>query len=694
MTRRLNEDVDLLTGLTQENKLLRQEIRVAREAAEITASLVAQQFEETEKLLRRFQTANAQRRAVLNSATNIAIIATNNKGVIRVFNTGAENLLGYKAKEVIGKMTPLEFEQPKELEAKSRALSRECNRPIHGLEVFFEYARQARSNQHEWTFVRKDGSTFPASISINALKEADETVSGFLFIANDITEKKIADKALMESREKYRLLINNLPNVIYNGYSDGRLDFIDDKIESVLGYSNEDFTKGGITWFDLVVPDDLDEAMGVFMDALKNDKTYIREYRVWSKNCEMVWIQEGGQILTDEKGEIDFVTGAFLDITERKLAENAMIESQEKYRSLFDSGPNPIFVLDHSSFEILDANPRALETYDYTLPELMGKNFVDLGTFECIDYMTPGKNKADPMTCQKVRHFKKGERPFYVNYETCPTIYNGRGALILAITDITEMVEKDAQLIQASKMTTLGEMSAGIAHELNQPLNTIRIGGEYLRTMAETGQPIPQTDLLSVVEEITSQVDRASEIINRLRAFGRKTDFEKEIVNINDPVNNVLGIIGKQLDVENTTIELELEDNLPPFLAHNNRIEQILFNLITNARDAINQKLAAADTATDTGPDSIKIKTWGAGDQVFMSVCDTGGGIIAENRDKIFEPFFTTKEVGKGMGLGLSIIYGIVRDYGGEIELYTEDGQGSKFEFAFPILKRKNRGKK
>jgi len=168
-------DVGRIQIMMEENELLREEIRVAREAAEITASLVVKQFEETEKILRRFQTANSQRKAVLNSASEISIIAANIDGIINVFNKGAENLSGYRANEIIGKHTPEIFHSKKELIYRSKLLSTQLGRKIEGFDVFVTYATQNFSGQSEWNYVRKDGTQFPVNLSIDPLREADGT---------------------------------------------------------------------------------------------------------------------------------------------------------------------------------------------------------------------------------------------------------------------------------------------------------------------------------------------------------------------------------------------------------------------------------------------------------------------------------------------------------------------------------------
>ena len=388
------------------------------------------------------------------------------------------------------------------------------------------------------------------------------------------------------------------------------------------------------------------------------------------------------------KDEVRQLSRSFINMTNRiKESQAKLKESDNKYRSLFTSGPNPIFVLDRTTLKILSANPSAEEVYGYTKEELVGRPFTDLGPFEL------DENKLTEFSAQhagnvsiissKVQYFKKGRQAFYVNVHACPAPYEDKDALIVATTDISEMVEKDSQLIQASKMTTLGEMSAGIAHELNQPLNAIKMGSEFLEMMIEKEERIPERELFQIVREVSSQVDRAEGIIRRLRDFGRKTDFTKEKLFINDPIKSVLDIIGRQLRLQNIDVQLQLTANLPPILAHHNRIEQVIFNLLTNARDAINLK---EESGLRNNQRNILIKSFTEDNQVVVTVSDTGIGIDPAVKTQIFEAFFTTKKMGEGMGLGLSITSGIVEDYGGKINIDSKEGQGTTFYLSFPVV--------
>lgn len=676
---------DPLRDLLRENEILKREIRSAGASAGINADLVVKQLEETERLLLRSREANDLRKAVLDSALQVAIIVTDNEGVVTMFNKGAEQMLGYSAGEVVGKYTPELFHVAAELEKKRKAKSRKLGKSLRVLDLFFECAGQTSPAQTEWSYIRKDGTTLSVKLSLNALRNKQGTMTGFLFMATDNTEKRRSELALKESERNYRLLVNRIPNIVFKGYADGTIEFFDDKIEALTGYPKEEFNEKRINWFDLILEEDHPSVREKFLEALRTDKTYIRQYRIRKKNGEILWLEAGSQIITDEKGRIKFVTGAFLDITVRKKAEKALHESEEKYRSLFDSGPNPIFVLDRKSLEILDANPSAEETYGYSKDELVGKAFTGLGPLEDEARSRNLLEEEDwPGACmesQRASHRKKDGSPIFLKLKTCHITYREKDAVILAATDITDSVEKDTQLFQASKMATLGELSTGVAHELNQPLNAIKIGNEYLKKVVGQGRIPSREDLSAVVTAVSDQVDRAAEIIGRLREFGRKPDFEKTHVSLNVPIRNVLGIIGRQLSLADIEVRLDLDPVGPKVLANNNYLEEVVFNILTNARDAIEQR------ALESGGESEKaifIETFHTEALSGFAISDTGVGIPEDKKEKVFEPFYTTKEVGKGVGLGLSMIYGIVRDFNGIIDIEARPGGGTTFWFSFP----------
>ena len=383
--------------------------------------------------------------------------------------------------------------------------------------------------------------------------------------------------------------------------------------------------------------------------------------------------------------EIGTLARSFDQMTQRlQISEQDLKASEEKYRSLFDNDPNPIFVFDRTTFQIIDANIRATEKYGYAREELLQMSFRDLGDPDDAEKIRSSVVEAC-IFIPKVRHRKKDGSIMHVDIHSCPREHLGEDVIIANIADITDSIQAEAQLIQASKMATLGEMSAGEAHELNQPLNAIRIGSDLLKKTVDRGDSLDPEVTSKVSSEIAAQVERASNIINHLREFGRKSDLDElGKVNINKPIRDVFTVLGQQLKLRQITVNLDLDENISPILGVRNRLEQVFINLVMNARDSIEEKREMVYGEEEEGV--LNIRSYQEDNKVVAVVRDNGNGMPESVKEKIFEPFFTTKEVTKGTGLGLSISYGIIKDYEGTIEVESMAGSGTIFTIRFPAL--------
>jgi PAS domain S-box-containing protein len=383
--------------------------------------------------------------------------------------------------------------------------------------------------------------------------------------------------------------------------------------------------------------------------------------------------------------EIGILANSFDQMTQRlRDSEQELKASEEKYRSLFDNDPNPIFVFDRSTFKIIDANIRATEKYGYSKEELLQMSFRDLGDPEDAEKIRSSVVEAC-ISLPKVRHRKKNGSIMHVDIHSCPRVHLGEDVIIANIADISDSIQAEAQLIQASKMATLGEMSAGVAHELNQPLNAIRIGSDLLKKIVESGEELAPDLTGKVSREIGAQVERAASIINHLREFGRKSEPDQlEKVFINKPITDVFTVLGQQLKLKQIKVNLDLDETLPSIYGLSNRLEQVFINLVMNARDAIEEMLE--NGSQNEGEGLLTIRTYQEKGRVVALVRDNGNGMPERVKEKIFEPFFTTKDVGRGTGLGLSISYGIVKDYEGTIEVESMPGSGTTFKITFPAI--------
>ncbi|UCD88090.1 MAG: PAS domain S-box protein [Desulfobacterales bacterium] len=508
-------------------------------------------------------------------------------------------------------------------------------------------------------------------------------------LKRELTERKRTEQALRESEERYGTLVENSLTGIYMD-QDSKIVFANRRFAEIFGYSKEELAD--MESWKLVHPEDRPLTDAIRAKRVKGEEAPAEyEARGLTKDGKTIWVLRRNT-LVEYQGK-PAILGNVVDVTERKRTEEALWESKEKYHTLFDYDPNSIFVLDPETFEVLDVNVRALEVYGYEKEELIGKRFKDLGDYVYSDGFLSSIGPTPSAVCSvypKIRHRRKDGTPIYVNVHACSSKGGHKGGIIATTVDITESLEKETQLIQASKMSTLGEMATGVAHELNQPLSAIQIGADFFQNIVREGGEIPLEELALVSEQIASQVARAVSIINHMREFGRKTEIQREKVDINEPLRAVFALLGEQLRVRGVKLLLDLQDDLPPVFADSNRLEQVFIDLVVNARDAMEEGKERLEG--ETFQNTLKVKTFREDSQVVVTIADTGPGIPDDVKEKIFEPFFTTKEVGKGTGLGLSISYGIVKDYDGTIEVESEVDKGTTFKITFPACDEGRQG--
>ncbi len=413
-----------------------------------------------------------------------------------------------------------------------------------------------------------------------------------------------------------------------------------------------------------------------FIPIFTKGKTSIGVIRIGSREPE--------KFSSADKPILELIGNRIGVAVENAMLQEQVLRSEKKYRSLFNNDPNPIFILDKDSLKILDTNHRAQDHYGYNREEMMQMSFLDLGDKDDdeIKERLLGLSEDRSILLTKKKHFKKNGMPIFVNINVSQAKYGDSEILIASTTDVTETVEKETQLIQASKMTTLGLMAAGMAHEINQPLNVIQICADYFLKMVNRGKTIPEQELKTMAMDIIDNVARATSVIKHVRDFARQSEINYTKIDINDPIRDVFKVLGHQLKVHQVEVELALEDNLPPVLAEHNRLEQVFINLVTNAIDAMDEK--AERNPGKHVEKKLTIRSSKRDNWVVVEVSDTGIGMSEDVQNKIFEPFFTTKKVGKGTGLGVSISYGILKDYNATISVDSHVGEGTTFTIKFP----------
>ncbi|WP_430735363.1 PAS domain S-box protein [Halodesulfovibrio aestuarii] len=380
----------------------------------------------------------------------------------------------------------------------------------------------------------------------------------------------------------------------------------------------------------------------------------------------------------DDKGEVVAAMEMGIDISGRKRVEERLLTSEAKYHAIFNHIPNAVFVLDVEDYTIIDCNGMAERSYGYESGEMYNTSFISLFPEE---EQEKARSYVKAFTAlNRVRQKRKDATTFYVDFRLSPAVYNDRNVLLVSATDVTDRLETEQKLIQTGKMATLGEMATGVAHELNQPLTVIKAASGFMIRKISRSQPIEPDILKTMAEEIDSHVDRASQIIDHMRAFGRQSDLVLERVNLNSVIESSVGMFISQLTLRGITVDKKFKENLPEILGVANRLEQVFINLLLNARDAIEE----AEAEGKSEDKIISLRTYSTPRAVVAVVEDTGTGVPPGLADKIFEPFFTTKKVGKGTGLGLSITYGLIKDFGGTIRVKNKKEGGVRFTLMFP----------
>jgi len=391
------------------------------------------------------------------------------------------------------------------------------------------------------------------------------------------------------------------------------------------------------------------------------------------------WVARTAPI-RDENGHVVAAMEMSLDVTLKRELQEKLEASQRRYQAIFSNIPNPVFVLEPSTMMIMDCNDSVEPVYGYTQKHLKGKSFLDF--FEKKERDMYSRKIQTKAFLHQVRQFDNNGNTLFVDIRASKIVYPEWEALLVTTSDITQQLETEQQLIQASKMTTLGEMATGIAHELNQPLSVMKTASSFMLRKFDSGGAVNSESMGELLRKIDSNVDRASNIIGHMRQFARKSGMDLENVDVNHVLQMASEIFSEQLKIRGIHVKWETGEDLPLIRANPSRLEQVFINILINARDAIEERWG--DKRVDPEDKTISIVTHAEKDAVVVEICDTGNGISEGIMSRIFEPFYTTKSVGDGTGLGLSISYSIVKECGGVIQVSNRHAGGACFTMRFP----------
>jgi PAS domain S-box-containing protein len=498
---------------------------------------------------------------------------------------------------------------------------------------------------------------------------------------------------LRKAEENYRSIFENAVEGIFQSTLDGRFMTVNPALARILGYESPAAAIRQIT--DISMQLYVDPVSRAESNRIVEEQGVLvgYEFEAYRRSGEKIWLSENRRVVVNEKGEPIYYEGTLEDITANKRAEVEMRKSEERYRELVENARDIIYEHDLKG-NYTSINNAGQQITGYSRAEALALNLeqtIAPGYLNIARQMIRRKLAGEVVTAYELDILKKDGGRVPVEVNTRLVYHEGVPVGVQGIArDITErkrleeaLRESEEQLRQSQKLEAIGQLAGGVAHDFNNLLTAIN--GYSALALRRLGNDHAITPYL---EEIKKAGDRAANLTRQLLAFGRKQLLQPLAINVNDIVSDMSKLL-KRLIGENIQLATKLGDDIKQIKADPGQLEQVLVNLVVNARDAMPRggrvTIETANTILD-GKYARKHVGVTPGEYVMLAVSDTGTGMDHETRTHIFEPFFTTKEKDKGTGLGLSTVYGIVKQSGGNVWVYSELNKGTTFKVYLPQI--------
>jgi two-component system NtrC family sensor kinase len=531
----------------------------------------------------------------------------------------------------------------------------------------------------EMSICPPEGPIKESEVCIAPTQSEDGRIKTYAYI-RDITERKKFEKELKESEEKYRNLFERVRHGLFISSKEGKFIDCNPALLEMVGYKNKEGFLGIDITKDLYVNLEDRKAFQILIE----EQGYVKDFEVEfkKKGGEKITVLLTAHVKKDEKGRITGYEGINIDISERKRMERKLKEANEFLTNLIESSVDGIIVTDTKG-NILIFNKGAENILGYKSEEVVGKMNIRsvyppgvakevMEKLKSPDYGGIGKLTSFPI----VHRRKDGE--LIEGDLSASLIYDEKGNEIGSVgifKDLRERLrierelrEMQQALLQSEKLAAMGRLTSQIAHELNNPIYGIMNTLELLKTEIP-----PESKRRRILELSLSETQRLAEMLRNMLSFSKPEEEKRKPIKINELVEGILLMMERQMRESNIKVETYFDEGIPEVMASTNQMRQVMLNLIKNAKEAMPKG------------GTLTVRTTREDNKVLIHIQDTGAGIPEEIRDKIFEAFFTTKQKVKGVGLGLSVCYGIIKDHGGEIKVESEVDKGTSFKIHLPI---------
>jgi two-component system, cell cycle sensor histidine kinase and response regulator CckA len=603
----------------------------------------------------------------VEQAENV-VFMTDSDGAITYVNPAFERVYGYTREEALGKT-------PRILKGGQH------DRAYY--ERFWERLLAGESVTEELVNRRRDGQLVIMEASVSPVLDSRGGRIGFIAVQHDVTARKRSEEALRRSEQRFSLAFHASPiPTCISEVAAGRILDANEQFLRIFGYSIEEVI--GKTSLELGIwADSADRDRAE--DRIRNEKPIHNQVtRVRTRSGEVRDVV--GSAVPIHLGSVKCVLWTFVDVTERRQAEEGMRKSEERFRRLFESNTIGITISDLSG-HTFEANDAYLQMTGYTREELLA------GRIRWTE-LTPAEHRAsDQAAIEELRQF--GTAPawekelLHKNGTRVPVLIGvamleaSEGSCIAYIVDLTERRRLEQQFRQAQKMEAVGQLAGGVAHDFNNLLTAILGYSDMVAAKLDPGSLE-----FEELDEVRKAGERAASLTRQLLAFSRQQVLERKVLDVNDLIADVEKML-RRLIGEDIELKTALDPVLRSVFADAGQLEQVIMNLAVNARDAMPRggklTIETANVLLDEAYARQHV-TVRPGSYVMIAVSDTGVGMNEGTLAHLFEPFFTTKVLGKGTGLGLATVYGIVKQSGGYIWAYSEIGKGTTFKIYLPLV--------
>jgi PAS domain S-box-containing protein len=519
-------------------------------------------------------------------------------------------------------------------------------------------------------------------VCIAPTQSEDGRIKTYAYI-RDITERKKFEKDLKESEEKYRNLFERVRHGLFISSKGGHFLDCNQAMWGLLGYQDkEEFLKIDIIKDLYVNPEDRE----TFIEQVEK-LGFIKDFEVEfkKKKGERITVLLTATAKRDETGTILGYEGLNIDITDRKKMERELKEANDFLMNLIDSSVDGIIVTNMKG-DILLFNKGAENLLGYGSEEVVEKmnirSIYPPGVAKEVmqKLKSPDFGGVGKLTSFPIFHRRKDGEMIEGDL-SASLIYDEKGNEIASVGIFKDLRERSKMerelreiqqaLLQSEKLAAMGRLTSQIAHELNNPIYGIMNTLELLKTEIP-----PESKRRRILELSLSEIQRLSEMLRNMLSFSKPEEETRKRLSLNELLEGILLMMERQMRESNIRVVLDLDHQIPEVMASTNQMRQVMLNMFKNAKEAMPHG------------GILTVRTAKEDQKVSVHIQDTGVGIPEEIRNKIFEAFFTTKQKVKGVGLGLSVCYGIIKDHGGEIRVESEEGKGTTFIISFPVEKQ------